>query len=139
MPHRRLAGLTLSMLAAAAVAACSIEIDPSSAPAPFVQAPVPSASTGRPAYVCTAVYQILTSGAARLAGAHKSAGATRDTLTDMATRIKAEGALSDDANLKQAIDDIATDLTTASQQPDPRDYVNGGFTTVGQKLDGHCD
>jgi hypothetical protein len=144
MPQRRLAGLALAVAATAAVAGCEIKVDPSSVPPPFSQAPVPSASTGEPAYVCTAVYQILTSGAAKLtdsvggtsAEAHQ---ATQATLADMATRISAEGARTTDVELRQAIDAISADLTAASKQPDPTSYVNGGFTTVSHKLDGHCD
>jgi hypothetical protein len=143
MPHRRLAGLALALLAPAALAACEIKLNPESMPAPFSQAPVPSASTGQPAYVCTAIYQILTSGAARLSSyvggdsdaAHKN---MQTTLADMATKVSAEGTKATDAQLKTAIDDISADLTSASQQPDPSSYVNGGFTTVGQKLDGLC-
>jgi hypothetical protein len=113
-------------------------------PAPFSQAPVPSASTGQPGYVCTTVYQILTSGAAKLSGSigGKSSSAreeTQATLADMATRISAEGAKTTDTDLRQAIDDIAAELTAASKQPDPRSYLDGDFTTVGRKLDGHCD
>jgi hypothetical protein len=144
MPQRRLAGLTLAVAAVAALAACEINISPESVPAPFSQAPVPSASVGQPAYVCTAVYQILTSGAARLgnsAGGKTAAAhqAMQSTLADMATRISAEGAKTTDTGLRQAIDSMAADLTAASKQPDPSSYVDGGFTTVGQKLDGRCD
>jgi hypothetical protein len=143
MPQRRLAGLTLAVAASAALAACEINIDPSSMPAPFSQAPVPSASTGQPGYVCTAIYQILTSGAARLSS---SIGGTSDrdrrasqaTLADMATRISAEGAKTTDPGLRQATDDMAAELTAASKQSNPKAYVDGDFTTVGQKLDGHC-
>ncbi|MEV6842284.1 hypothetical protein [Actinoplanes sp. NPDC051411] len=144
MPQRRLAGLTLAMVAAAALAACEIKVDPASMPAPFSQAPVPSASTGQPAYVCTTVYQILTSGAAELSdsiGGRSAAArqATQRTLADMATRISAEGAKTADPGLRQATDDIATELTAASKQPDPSSYIDGGFTTISRKLDGHCD
>jgi hypothetical protein len=143
MPQRRLAGLAVALLAPAALAACSITIDPSSMPAPFSQAPVPSASTGQPAYVCTAVYQILTSGAARLSsyvGGDSEAARKnmQSILATMATQVSAEGTESTDPQLTAAIDDIATDLTTASKQPDPATYINGGFTTVGQKMDGLC-
>lgn len=143
MPHRRLAAVALALLAPAALAGCEIKLNPESMPAPFSQGPVPSASTGQPAYVCTAIYQILTSGAARLSGylggdsdaAHKN---MQTTLADMATKVSAEGTKATDAQLTTAIDDIAADLTSASRQPDPTSYVNGGFTTLGQKLDGHC-
>ncbi len=143
MPHRRVAGLALALLAPAALAACEVKLNPSAVPAPFSQAPVPSASTGQPAYVCTAIYQILTGGAARLAG---SAGGTSDaahqsmrtTLAGMATEVSAEGTNATGARLRTAIDDIAADLTAASRQPNPSGYINGGFTTVGQKLDGLC-
>jgi len=144
MPQRRLAGLTLAVAAAAALSACEIKLDPSSVPAPFSQAPVPSASAGRPAYVCTTIYQILTSGAARLTGSIGGSSAadrqaTRATLADMGSRISAEGAKSDDAGLRQATDDIAAELTAASKQPDPSTYVNGDFANVSHQLDGHCD
>jgi hypothetical protein len=144
MPQRRLTGLILTVAAVAALAACEIKVDPSSMPAPFSQAPVPSASTGRPAYVCTALYQILTSGAAELSGSvgGRSASArqaTQRTLADMATRISAEGAKTADPELRQATDDISAELTAASKQPDPSSYIDGGFTTISQKLDGHCD
>lgn len=143
MPQRRLIGLTLAVAASAALAACAIKVDPSSMPAPFSQAPVPSASVGQPAYVCTAVYQILTSGAARLTDSvgGKSARdhqATQATLADMATRISAEGAKTTNAGLRKATGDIAAELTAASKRPDPTSYVNGDFDTVGRKLDGHC-
>ena len=143
MPHRRLAGLTLALLAPVALAGCEIKLNPESVPAPFSQAPVPSASTGQPAYVCTAIYQILTSGAARLSndvGGTSDAARThmRSTLADMATRVSAEGTKATDPQLKTAIDGISADLTAASQQSDPSSYVNGGFSTVGQKLDGLC-
>jgi hypothetical protein len=144
MPQRRLTGLILAVAAVAALAACEIKVDPSSMPAPFSQAPVPSASTGRPAYVCTAIYQILTSGAARLSNSvggdsDKDHEATRATLADMAARISAEGAKTTDAGLRQAVDDIAAELTAASKQVDPGSYVDGDFSTVGRKLDGRCD
>jgi hypothetical protein len=143
MPHRRVAGLALALLAPAALAACEIKLDPASVPAPFSQAPVPSASTGQPAYVCTAIYQVLTSGAARLTS---YAGGTSDAdhqhvrtiLADMATKVSAAGANATGARLRTAIDDISADLTSASQQIDPSSYLNGGFTTVGRKLDGLC-
>ena len=144
MPQRRLAGLALAVAASAALAACEINIDPSSMPAPFSQAPVPSASAGRPAYVCTAIYQILTSGTARLSSSiggrsAKDRQASQATLADMATRISAEGARATDPGLRQAIDDMAAELTAASKQPDPKAYIDGDFTNVGRKLDGHCD
>jgi hypothetical protein len=143
MPQRRLAGLTLAVAAVAALAACEIKVDPSSMPAPFSQAPVPSASTGQPGYVCTAVYQTLTSGAARLStsiGGRSSSDrrATQATLADMAAQVSAEGARTTDTRLREAVDGIAADLTAASQQADPVSYVNGDFTTVGRKLDGLC-
>jgi len=143
MPQRRLAGLALAVAASAALAACEINIDPSSMPAPFSQAPVPSASTGQPAYVCTAIYQILTSGTARLSStiagtSDRDRQASQATLADMATRISAEGAKSTDPALRQATDDIAAELTAASKQSDPKAYVDGDFTNVSRRLDGHC-
>jgi hypothetical protein len=143
MPHRRLAAPVLALLAPAALAGCAIKLNPESMPAPFTQAPVPSASAGQPGYVCTAVYQVLTSGTARLAdylGGHTDAArhGMQTTLADMAAKVTAAGAKSVDAKLKTAIDGISADLTAASRQPDPTSYVNGGLTTVGQKLDGLC-
>ena len=143
MPHRRLAGLTLILLAPAGLAGCSIKIDPASVPAPFSQAPVPSASTGQPAFVCTTVYQILTGGAAKLAGdvGGQSVAARKNmqsTLAWMATQVAAEAPKVTGTQLNIAINEIATSLRTGARQPDPTSYVNGGFTTVGQKLDGVC-
>lgn len=143
MPHRRLAGLSVAMLAASASAACSIAVSPGSLPTPFSIAPVPSASAGRPAYVCTAVYKILTDGAVRLAGYVGGSGdaakkGMQQTLADMSTQVSAAGTKTTDTALRQAIDKVSGDLAAGSQLTDPKSYVNGGFETVGQNLDAAC-
>lgn len=148
MPQRRLAALPAALLAVllstAALAGCSIEISPDSAvPVPFSVAPTPSASAGVPAYVCTAAYKILTDGAVRLAETMTGAGdkadqGMRDTFTDMAAKLTAEAAGTSDGPLREALTAVAADLTAGARQPDPRSYVNGGFQTVGQKLDPAC-
>ncbi|MFI5890276.1 hypothetical protein ACIA5D_09150 [Actinoplanes sp. NPDC051513] len=144
MPQRRLAALPLALVATAALAAgCSIEISPESVPVPFSVAPTPSASAGVPKYVCTAAYKILTDGAVRLAGYMTGDGeharqGLRDTFADMAGKLDAEAAGTTDPALKQALGEVSSDLTAASQQQDPKAYVNGGFQTVGQKLDDAC-
>ena len=143
MPHRRLAGLCLALLAASASTACEIAVSPGSVPAPFSIAPVPSASAGRPAYICTAVYKILTDGAVRLAGYVGGSGdaakkGMQQTLADMSTQVGAEAAKTTDAALRQAIDKVSGDLAAGSKLADPKSYVNGGFETVGQNLDPAC-
>ena len=142
MPQRRLTALPLALLASASLAACSIEISPESMPVPFSVAPTPSASAGVPKYVCTAAYKILTDGAVRLAGflgdgEHNRQG-IRDTLTGMAAKLDTEATRVTDADLKQALDAVSADLTAGAQGADPKGYVNGGFQTVGQKLDAAC-
>jgi hypothetical protein len=144
VPQRRLAALPLALIATAGLAAgCSVELSPESMPVPFSVAPTPSASAGVPAYVCTAAYKILTDGAVRLAGSVNSSSDSakqrmQDTFADMAAKLDREAAGTPDAALKQALSAVSADLTAASQQPDPKAYVNGGFQTVGQKLDGAC-
>ena len=156
MPHRRLTALPLAALPLTALplalvattalaAGCAIEISPGSvsAPVPFSVAPTPSASAGVPKYVCTAAYKILTDGAVRLAGFVRGSGehnrqGLRDTLNDMSGKLTTEANGTPDATLAQALRAVACDLTTAAQQPDPKAYVNGGFSTVGQKLDAAC-
>jgi hypothetical protein len=144
VPHRRLTALPAALVATAALAAgCSIEVSPESVPVPFSIAPTPSASAGVPKYVCTAAYKILTDGAVRLAGYVTGSGdaakkGMRDTFSEMATKVNAEADGTTDAGLQEALRAVAGDLTTASQQSDPKAYVNGGFQTVGQKLDGAC-
>ena len=143
MPHRRLAGLSLALLAAASSAACEITVAPGSLPTPFSIAPVPSASAGRPAYVCTAVYKILTDGAVQLGGylggsTDAAKKGMRQTLADMSTKVSAEGDKTTDVTLRQAIDKISTELTGGSQLADPKSFINGDFQTVGQSLDGAC-
>jgi hypothetical protein len=146
VPHRRLAALPIVMLAAATLAAgCAIEISPeSNVPVPFSVAPTPSASAGVPKYVCTAAYKILTDGAVRLAESLTASGdrqrqGLHDSLTDMATKLTTEAAGTADVRLREALTAVAADLTSGAQQADPKAYVNGGFQTVGQKLDPACD
>ncbi|GAA2637664.1 hypothetical protein [Paractinoplanes durhamensis] len=144
MPHRRLAVLPLALIATAGLTAgCAIELKPESLPVPFSVAPTPSASAGVPAYVCTAAYKILTDGAVRLAGYLSSSSDSakdgmRDTFTEMAAKLDAEAVRTPDADLKQALSAVSADLNTAAKGADPKSYVNGGFVTVGQKLDGAC-
>jgi len=145
VPQRRLAALPLALLATAALAAgCAIEISPGSdIPIPFNIAPTPSASAGVPKYVCTAAYKILTDGAVHLAEGLTASGDRQrrelhDELTDMATKLNTEAARTPDAPLREALSAVATDLTSGAQQADPKAYVNGGFQTVGQKLDPAC-
>lgn len=144
MPHRRLTALPLALAATAALAAgCSIAVSPESVPVPFSVAPTPSASAGVPKYVCTAAYKILTDGAVRLAAYVTGSGdearkGMRDTFTQMAAKVTAEADGTSDTELAQALRAVAGDLTAAAQQNDPKAYVNGGFQTVGQKLDGAC-
>lgn len=145
VPHRRLLVLPLALAATAALAAgCSIELSPSAVPAPFSVAPTPSESAGVPKYVCTAAYKILTDGAVRLAGYAAGSGddakeGMRQTFTDMAAKVDAEAALTYDTDLQQALRTVAADLTAGARQSDPKSYVDGGFQTVGQKLDGACE
>ena len=144
MPHRRLTALPLALLATAGLAAgCGIELEPESVPVPFSVAPTPSESAGVPKYVCTAAYKILTDGAVHLAGFLSASSDTakqdmRDTFTDMATQVNAEAAKTTDVELRQALHAVADDLTAGARQADPRTYIDGGFTTVGQKLDSAC-
>lgn len=143
MPHRRLAGLSLALLAAAASTACEIAVTPGSLPTPFSVAPVPSASAGRPAYVCTAVYKILTDGAVQLGGylggsTDAAKKGLRQTLADMSTKVSAEGVKTTDTDLRQAINKVSAELATGSQLADPKSFVNGDFQTVGQSLDAAC-
>ncbi len=146
MPHRRRRTAVPAVLltAAALGTGCSIEVAPGAVPVPFSVEPVPSASAGLPAYVCTATYKILTDGAVRLAGYAAGSGdaaadGMRRAFTDMAAQVDAAAARTTDPALRQALGGIAADLTAGARQPDPRAYVDGGFRTVGQKLDGVCD
>jgi hypothetical protein len=142
--HRRTAGVVGLLATAGLAAGCSVAVSPGSMPVPFSAAPVPSASAGVPAYVCTAVYQILTAGAVRLAGYAGGSGDSardgmRQAFTDMAAKVDAEATVTSDADLRQALRAISGDLTAGARQTDPKAYVDGGFQTVGQKLDGTCD
>jgi hypothetical protein len=146
VPYRRLTALPLALVATAALSAgCAIEISPGAvqAPVPFSVAPTPSASSGVPKYVCTAAYKILTDGAVRLAeymtgSSDKAKQGMRDTFTDMAAKLTTEADGTTDTALAQALRTVSADFTTAAQQADPKSYVNGGFETVGQKLDDAC-
>ncbi|MEU4427809.1 hypothetical protein AB0F81_44905 [Actinoplanes sp. NPDC024001] len=151
MPRRRrrtaLGRIVLgtAVLAACLLAAtgCEIEVAPGSLPVPVSIAPAPSASAGQPAYVCSAVHGVLTSGALRLAeyatgdGADARAGMQR-TFAEMAGQITTAGEQSTDPAQRQAVDAIAGDLTRASRSGDPEAFLNGEFTTIAQKLDGTC-
>jgi len=146
VPQRRLAALPLALPATAGLAAgCAIEISPeSNVPVPFSVAPTPSASAGVPKYVCTAAYKILTDGAVHLAESLTASGdkqrqGLHDSLTEMATKLNTEAAGTTDAQLRDALNAVAADLTSGAQQADLKAYVNGGFQTVGQKLDPACD
>jgi hypothetical protein len=145
VPHRRRTARLLGLLATAALAAgCGIQVSPASVPVPFSVAPTPSASAGVPAYVCTAVYKILTEGAVRLAGLVGGSGDSardgiRKALTDMAAEVDEEAGRTGDADLQRALRGISGDLSAGARQSDPQAYVDGGFPTVGQKLDGTCE
>lgn len=145
MPHRRRTALTTVVLAvsAALAAGCDgveIEIPAGSLPAPVSIAPIPSASAGQPEYVCTAVYKVLTEGAVRLAEhtVNDDAEGLKRTFADMAAQIAAAGDKSLDATQRAAAGQIADALAGASQQSDPKAFLNGDFATIGQKLDGTC-
>jgi hypothetical protein len=145
VPHRRRATVTTAVLAASAVLAAGcdgveIEIPPGSLPAPVSIAPIPSASAGQPEYVCTAVYKVLTEGAVRLAEytVNDDAEGLKRTFAGMAAQISAAGNLSLDAAQRTATGQIADALAGASRQADPKAFLNGEFTTIGQKLDGTC-
>jgi hypothetical protein len=149
VPQRRLTGLALALIASltlvatGAMASCSIDIPVGDVSGPFSQAPVPSASVGQPAYVCTAVYKILTDGAATLTnyvgGSSDSAKQhMRDALSAMASKVTLEGERTSDTALRTAIDQIAGRLTDASKLDDPRTYIKGDFQTVSNPLDANC-
>jgi hypothetical protein len=142
VPHRRLAAVPLALFATAALAAgCAIEVRADSLPVPFSVAPTPSAAAGVPAYVCTAAYKILTDGAVRLAGYLGGAGdadGMREAFGDMAAQVSAEADGTSDAALAEALRAVAADLTAGARQDDPKAYAEGGFATVGQKLDTAC-
>jgi hypothetical protein len=140
VPRRRRTALPLLVAAGALATGCEIAVSPDAVPVPFSVAPVPSASANRPEYVCTAAYKILTDGAVRLAGFVAGPGdGIRETLTGMAAQIDAEAARTGDPGLRQALRTISADLTAGARQSDPEAYLNEGFPTVGQALDGSCD
>lgn len=143
MTPRRIA-VPVALLAIAALAAgCEIKVNPESVSAPFSVAPIPSASAGQPMYVCTAIYKILTDGAVKATayatGTDDAAKeGLRKTFGDMATKVTEAAAKSDVAAQKTAADQVATALSTASQATDPHAFLNGDFTTIGQKIDDTC-
>ncbi|WP_433825037.1 hypothetical protein ACQP2E_23165 [Actinoplanes sp. CA-015351] len=147
MPQRRRTAVPTAMIAALtatfALSGCEFDvspdaISPGSIPVPFSVAPVPSASAGQPAYVCTAIYKILTDGAVRLAGQISSEDGLRDTFTTMAADIEKAGASSTDPVQREKITAIATSLDRGAKAADPRAYLSGEFPTIGQELDGTC-
>jgi hypothetical protein len=145
VPHRRRTAVTTALLVASAALAAGcdgieIEIPAGSLPAPVSIAPIPSASAGQPEYVCTAVYKVLTEGAVRLAEhtVNNDAEGLKRTFADMAAQISAAGDRSTDAAQRTATEGIADALTGAARGDDPKAFLNGEFTTIGQKLDGTC-
>jgi hypothetical protein len=142
--RRRTAAVPAALLVIAALAAgCEIKVDPGSVSAPFSVAPVPSASAGQPMYVCTAVYKILTDGAVKAAAYATGSGdaakeGLRKTFTDMAGQVTEAGAKSDDPAQKTAVDQVAAALAAAGRTEDPQAFLNGEFSTIGQKIDGTC-
>ncbi|WP_436536928.1 hypothetical protein [Actinoplanes sp. HUAS TT8] len=141
---RRRTAMTVTLFAVAALAAgCEIKVNPESIPAPFSVAPIPSASVGQPMYVCTEIYKILTDGAVKAApyaaGTDDAAKENlRKVFGDMAGQVTAAGAKSNVAAQKSAADLIASSLTAASTATDPQAFLNGDFTTIGQKIDDTC-
>ncbi|MFC3993677.1 hypothetical protein [Actinoplanes siamensis] len=142
--RRRRTAMTVALLTTAALAAgCEIKVNPESMPAPFSVAPVPSASAGQPMYVCTAVYKILTDGAVKAAAYATGSGdavrtGLQKTFGEMAADVTAAGAKSEDTAQRAAVDEVAAALTEASTSADPKAFLNGEFTTIGQKIDGTC-
>jgi hypothetical protein len=139
VPYRRVLALlaTVTLLSG-----CEIELDPGAIPPPISIAPTPSASAGVPKYVCSQTYKILTEGAVRLLQQANASGveaeaAMRQTITGMATQVDEELTRTTDPGLREALQAISADLTAGAQQP--KTYATGDFSTVGQKLDGHCD
>jgi hypothetical protein len=144
MPMRSRVAVPIALLATAGLTAgCEIEVSPDAIPAPFSVAPIPSASADQPKYVCTAVYKILTDGAVKAAAWATAKGdeareGLQKTFADMATQISAAGAQSSDPAQRAAVDQVAAALTAGSQAPDPKVFLNGDFSTVGQKIDSTC-
>ncbi|MBB2943696.1 hypothetical protein FB565_003425 [Actinoplanes lutulentus] len=153
VPTAMIAALTATLTAAATMSLSACEFDvapgsisPGSIPVPFSVAPVPSASVGQPAYVCTAIYKILTDGAVRLAGHISSDGSAtggdqdelRDTFAAMAADIEKAGATSTDPAQREKIMALATSLDQGAKAADPQAYLSGEFPTIGQELDGTC-
>ncbi|MEU8239589.1 hypothetical protein AB0C07_15205 [Actinoplanes missouriensis] len=147
VPHRRrtaappalIAALATGAAVTASLSGCDVEIAPEAIPVPFSVASAPSASAGQPTYVCTAVYKILTDGAVRLAGsATGGEQGLRDTFAAMSAEVRTAGAASADAAQREQVTAIATALEQAAKADDPQAFLDGEFTTIGQKLDGTC-
>ncbi|WP_250002602.1 hypothetical protein [Actinoplanes sp. M2I2] len=143
VPPHRLAALPLALLAATCLTACEIDIAPGSIPPPISIAPTPSGSAGVPKYVCSQVYKVLTEGALRLAEQGASSGdeakaEMKKTFSDMATEVEEEVSRATDPGLQAALREISDDLASGGRAADPQAYIDGGFQSVGQKLDGHC-
>ena len=137
MPQRRRTAVPTAMIAALVLlGGCEVQVTPDAIPAPFSVAPVPSASVGRPSYVCTAVYKILTDGAVKLAGGDPDQ--LRETFAAMAADVREAGATSLDATQRAKIEAIAASLEQGAAADDPRAYLTAGFPTIGQELDGTC-
>ncbi|WP_127507374.1 hypothetical protein [Actinoplanes solisilvae] len=142
MPRRRLIALPLFLISGVLLAGCEIELAPGAIPAPISIAPTPSESAGVPKYVCSQTYKILTEGAVQLAQQAAGSGdettaAMKQTLTGMAAQVDEELTRATDPGLRAALLAISADLTEGAEQP--KDYLTGGFETVGQRLDGHCE
>jgi hypothetical protein len=143
--ERRRTVWTAALLVASAVlvAGCDgieIEVPAGSLPAPVSIAPIPSASAGQPGYVCTAVHQILTEGAVRLAAqtAGNDTEGLRRTFADMSDQVSAAGDRSTDAAQRTATEAISDALADGSRLTDPTTFLEGDFATIGRKLDGTC-
>ncbi|MEU4694836.1 hypothetical protein [Actinoplanes sp. NPDC023714] len=137
MPQRRRTAVPTAMIAALiTLGACEVDVTPASIPAPFSVAPVPSASAGRPAYVCTAVYKILTDGAVKLATGGEDR--MRDTFAAMAADVKEAGATSLDTAQRAKVETIAASLERGAEAADPKAYLAADFPTIGRELDGTC-
>ncbi|WP_229073207.1 hypothetical protein [Actinoplanes sp. DH11] len=147
MPQRRRTSAPIALAAAlitatAALSGCTVEVPAGAIPAPFSQAPVPSASVGHPAYVCTAVYQVLTDGAVRLApyttGDADAVQGLRDTFAAMSADVAAAAATSIDPAQRGTVERIAGSLDEAARGADPRAFLTGEFRTISQELDDTC-
>ncbi|BBH70867.1 hypothetical protein ACTI_75520 [Actinoplanes sp. OR16] len=137
VPQRRRTAVPTAMIAALiSLSACELDVSPSAIPVPFSVAPAPSASVGQPAYVCTAVYKILTDGALKLAGNGEQE--LRETFAAMSADVREAAATSIDAAQKEKIEAIAASLDRGAAAEDPKAYLAGDFESIGQELDGTC-